>query len=133
MQIKTFTLKNLRLIIMSFVIFINIAENVQAIDSRGADYTKKINLLAESLGALQFIEQLCNKNQTDWRQYMRDLMAAQHGSQERQAEIIGHFNHSYNSLTINYTSCTSTAKKLYKYHVDQSKALIKELLDKYTI
>lgn len=129
MSYKT-TYYNLALSFICLVLTISPAYSYQ---SYTAIYSQKINKLAEILGSLQFISQICPNNNENWREYMRQLILIQQIPLDREEELIGHFNRSYNSLANSYSQCTIAAQKAQQYFLKQGEELIIDLLQKHKL
>ncbi len=74
-------------------------------------YDEKLVRLAEILGAVHYLRELCG--QTDgqqWRERMREILEADGGSALRRAMLTRSFNSGYRSYGRTYQSCTPTAQ-----------------------
>lgn len=74
-------------------------------------YDDKLVRLAELLGAVHYLRELCG--QTDgqqWRDRMREILEADGGSALRRAMLTRSFNGGYRSYGRTYQSCTPTAQ-----------------------
>lgn len=122
-----------RLFSIIFIIFnadIAYANNYQQI-YKNDQYEKKMNRLSEVLGALQFLENLCNKKEPYWRNYLEQLIKFQQATVEQKTQRIEFYNYGYQSLKENYTTCTSTALLAEKKYLTELNSAITELLEKY--
>lgn len=74
-------------------------------------YDEKIVRLAELLGALHFLRELCGGNDgMQWRDRMRELIDAEGTTASRRLKFTRAFNAGYRSYNRSYTACTPTAR-----------------------
>jgi uncharacterized protein (TIGR02301 family) len=78
-------------------------------------YDDKLNRLAEILGAVHYLRELCGANDGQlWRDRMRELMDGEGSSALRRARLTRSFNNGYRSYSRTYQSCTPTAETAIK-------------------
>lgn len=74
-------------------------------------YDDRLMRLAEILGAVHFLRELCGANEGQyWRERMEDLMRAEGSSALRQARLTRGFNQGYRNYARTYSTCTPTAQ-----------------------
>lgn len=74
-------------------------------------YDEKLMRLAEILGAMHYLRELCSANEgTLWRDKMKDLLDAEGATALRRARLTRSFNQGYRSYRRTYVSCTPTAQ-----------------------
>lgn len=74
-------------------------------------YDERIMRLAEVLGAVHYLRELCGGNDGQlWRNYMRELMDGEAASALRRARMTRSFNNGYRSFSRSYTVCTPSAE-----------------------
>ena len=74
-------------------------------------YDDRLLRLAEILGAVHFLRELCGANEGQyWRERMEELMRAEGSSALRQARLTRGFNQGYRNYARTYSSCTPTAQ-----------------------
>lgn len=100
----------------------------QAKDTR--PYDTQLFRLAEILGAVHYLRELCNAEEgQQWRDQMRGLLTAEGGTAVRRARLTRSFNSGYRSYSRTYVNCTPSAKsaisKFLTEGVEISEALIK--------
>lgn len=86
-----------------------VAGNLKPEDSK--PYDDKLARLSEILGAVHYLRELCG--QTDgqqWRDQMREILAADGGSALRKAMLTRSFNNGYRSFGRTYQACTPSAQ-----------------------
>jgi uncharacterized protein (TIGR02301 family) len=73
-------------------------------------YDKEMHRLAEILGAVHYLRQLCDADEGQtWRSMMQQLIDAENPSPERRAKLVDSFNRGYRGFEQSYRSCTETA------------------------
>jgi uncharacterized protein (TIGR02301 family) len=74
-------------------------------------YDDKLLRLAEVLGAVHYLRELCGANEGQlWRDRMQDLMLAESASPIRKARLTKGFNQGYTSYSRTYRACTPSAQ-----------------------
>jgi uncharacterized protein (TIGR02301 family) len=73
-------------------------------------YDDKLNRLAEILGAVHYLRELCGSNDGQlWRDRMREILDGEGSSALRRAKLARSFNNGYRSYS-HYQSCTVSAQ-----------------------
>lgn len=73
-------------------------------------YDAQIFRLAEILGALHYLRELCGANEGQvWREQMRELVTSEGTTALRRAKLVENFNRGYRSYSRTYRSCTPLA------------------------
>ncbi len=83
--------------------------------------------LAEILGSLHFLRNLCGDKGDKWRGEMEKLLASENPSAERRAQFIANFNRGYRSFEANYTTCTASATEAISRYIKEGEQLSKEI------
>jgi uncharacterized protein (TIGR02301 family) len=74
-------------------------------------YDEKMLRLAEILGAVHFLRELCGNNDgMQWRDRMTELLDAEGSSAARRVKFTRAFNAGYRGYSRTYTTCTTTAR-----------------------
>jgi len=74
-------------------------------------YDDKLMRLAEILGAVHYLRELCSANDGQlWRERMKDLVDTEGGTALRRARLTRSFNQGYRSYRRTYVTCTPTAQ-----------------------
>jgi uncharacterized protein (TIGR02301 family) len=77
----------------------------------GKPYDDKLMRLAEILGAVHYLRELCGANEGQlWRDRMRELMEAEGSSALRKARLTRSFNQGYRSYSRTYNTCSPSAQ-----------------------
>jgi uncharacterized protein (TIGR02301 family) len=86
------------------------AETPPVVEEKPAPYDSKIMRLAEILGSVHYLRNLCNDGESEWRQMMESLLAEEtKGEPRRAARFTAAFNRGYRSFAATYVKCTPQA------------------------
>ena len=85
-----------------------------AADARPGDerpYDQKLFRLAEILGAVHYLRELCDAAEGQkWRDQMKGLLSVEGSTALRRARLTRNFNNGYRSYSRTYVNCTPSAK-----------------------
>lgn len=87
--------------------------------------------LAEVLGSLHFLRNLCGEPGTKWREEMEKLIAAENPDPARKARLIANFNRGYRSFEGSYTRCTASATAAIDRYMKEGEALSRDIAVRY--
>ena len=74
-------------------------------------YDDKLNRLAEVLGAVHYLRELCGATDGQlWRDRMREILDGESTTALRRAKLTRSFNSGYRSYSRTYQTCTPTAQ-----------------------
>jgi uncharacterized protein (TIGR02301 family) len=77
----------------------------------GKPYDERLLRLAELMGAVHYLRELCSANDGQiWRERMAELVASEGTSALRKARLARKFNQGYRSYSRTYLSCTPSAQ-----------------------
>lgn len=80
-------------------------------DEHSRPYDAKLLRLAELLGSIHYLRELCGANEGQfWRDTMQELMKSESASAIRRARLTTSFNQGYRSYSRTYNVCTPTAR-----------------------
>jgi len=83
----------------------------QAAPADGKPYDDKLMRLAEIMGAVHYLRELCSANDGQlWRDRMKELLDTEGGTAIRRARLTRSFNQGYRSYRRTYVTCTPTAQ-----------------------
>lgn len=77
----------------------------------GPPYENQMIQLAETLGSLHYLTNLCDKKNAQWRDQMNAMLVAEKADTTRRKNLIARFNTSYRSYADSYSQCTVQALK----------------------
>ncbi len=90
------------------------AATLAAAPARAAEtkpYDEQILRLAELLGAIHYLRELCSASDGQiWRDRMKDLIESESSSALRRARLTRSFNQGYRGFSRTYVTCTTTAQ-----------------------
>lgn len=87
--------------------------------------------LAEILGSLHFLRNLCGEKGDQWRGEMEKLLASENPDPERRARFIAAFNRGYRSFSSTYTQCTSSASEVIRRYTKEGESLSRDIASRY--
>jgi len=87
--------------------------------------------LAEILGSLHFLEDLCGTAETDWRKEMETLLAAENPAPERRERFIASFNDGFRAFARTYSTCTPSATAAIALYRKEGETLARTVLSRY--
>jgi len=87
------------------------ADSARAAAGDAKPYDDKLMRLAEILGAVHYLRELCSANDGQlWRDRMKELLDTEGGTAIRRARLTRSFNQGYRSYRRTYSTCTPTAQ-----------------------
>jgi uncharacterized protein (TIGR02301 family) len=101
----------------------------QALPSDDKPYDSQLFRLAEILGTLHYLRELCGANEGQvWREHMRELAASEGTSALRRARLVESFNRGYRDYSRTYRTCTQPALVAIQRFIDQASTISDGLL-----
>jgi len=104
-----------------------------AVPARALDapYDGELARLAELLGSLHYLRNLCGEKGTTWREQMEQLIATEDPDPNRRAMLTASFNRGYRSFDSVYTTCTASAVEAIERYMLEGETLSKQIVAKY--
>jgi len=87
--------------------------------------------LAEVLGSLHFLRNLCGEKGDQWRGEMEKLLESENPDPERRARFIASFNRGYRSFGGTYTQCTASATEAISRYMKEGETLSRDIASHY--
>jgi uncharacterized protein (TIGR02301 family) len=87
--------------------------------------------LAEVLGSLHFLRNLCGEKGDQWRVEMEKLLESENPDPERRARFIASFNRGYRSFSGTYTRCTPSATEAIARYMKEGETLSRDIASRY--
>jgi uncharacterized protein (TIGR02301 family) len=118
----------------SFVAFVLAAGMVfAAAPARAAEapFEPGLMRLAEILGSLHFLRNLCGETGNQWRMEMEKLLDSENPDPERRARFIASFNRGYRSFSGIYTQCTPSATEAIGRYMREGEQLSRDIASRY--
>lgn len=96
-----------------------------------APYDEQLNRLAEVLGSVHFLRNLCGERSGTWRHDMQRLLEAENPGPDRRARLIARFNQGYRAFGSTYSSCTDSALTAISRYMQEGEKLAREVVVRY--
>lgn len=96
-------------------------------------YEQRLLRLAEILGSIQYLRNLCNSDgETGWRESMQALLDSETvGEEKRREHLTASYNRGFRTFASVYTSCTSAALVAEERYRHEAATLISEIVARY--
>jgi uncharacterized protein (TIGR02301 family) len=109
------------------------AAPARAIEGGPAPFDGDMMRLAEILGALHYLRDLCGaKEGNKWRDQMSALIDAEAQSGDRRNRLVANFNNGYRDFKRTYHSCTPSANLAVRRYLDEGAKISREITARYT-
>jgi len=99
--------------------------------SAEAPFEPGLMRLAEVLGSLHFLRNLCGEKGDQWRGEMEKLIDSENPDPERRARFIASFNRGYRSFGGTYTQCTASATEAISRYMKEGETLTRDIASRY--
>jgi uncharacterized protein (TIGR02301 family) len=100
--------------------------------STAAPFDGDLQRLAEILGSLQYLRNICGAKEGEkWRNEMQALIDAEAPSGERRRQIVAHFNRGYRGFQQTYRQCTPAADLAIRRYLDEGTKIAREITARY--
>ncbi|MBB6260254.1 uncharacterized protein (TIGR02301 family) [Paenochrobactrum gallinarii] len=96
-----------------------------------APYEGKMLRIAEVLGSLHFLRNLCGEKSQIWREQMDELIAKENPAEAERLRLISNFNRGYRGYSDTYSKCTPSALAAIDSYLKEGATLSKELVSRY--
>lgn len=87
--------------------------------------------LAEILGSLHFLRNLCGEKGDQWRVEMEKLLETENPDPDRRARFVAAFNRGYRSFGTSYSRCTASATEAIDRYMKEGEALSRDIASRY--
>ncbi|WP_336279129.1 TIGR02301 family protein [Bartonella sp. CB175] len=95
-------------------------------------YDTKLLRLAEILGSLHYLQNLCSIPTNKWYDHMATLIEAEKPTPQRRAYFYEAFNEAYHAFSINYHHCTLSAIEANHRYIKEGRSLSENLLTHFS-
>ena len=96
-----------------------------------APFEQPLLRLAEVLGSLHYLRNLCGEKGDAWRKEMEQLLTTENPGPERRARFVASFNRGYRSFDGVYVSCTASATEAIDRYTKEGEALSRDIATRY--
>lgn len=98
-----------------------------------APYDRQILRLAEILGALAWLTELCGEAPGEaWRQQMSALMEAEGATQARRERLAGYYNRGFRGYGAVHQRCTPHARLIVSRFLDEGGRIARDVATRYS-
>ena len=87
--------------------------------------------LAEILGSLHFLRNLCGETGDQWLNHMERLLDAENPDDIRRAKFVASFNSGYEAFAANYSRCTPSAVEAISRYMKEGESLSRETATRF--
>lgn len=94
-------------------------------------YEHNLLRLAEILGSLQFLRNLCGEPGAQWRDQMNTLLATENPNADDRSELMASYNHGYRSYSDTYAKCTPSALAAIARYMKEGAKLARQTAIRY--
>jgi len=97
-----------------------------------APFDPNLQRLAEILGALHYLRNLCGANEGQkWRNEMLALVEAETPSGDRKNRMIAAFNRGYRGFQQTYRTCTPAADVVIRRYLEEGSKIARDVTARY--
>lgn len=94
-------------------------------------YDDKLTRLAEILGSLHYLRNLCGDRSMQWRDRMNTMIEMEKPDEKRKARFYAAFNNAYHAFSEQYYECTPAAAEAIRRYDREGATLSQKLVDRY--
>jgi uncharacterized protein (TIGR02301 family) len=95
-------------------------------------YRPQVMRLAEILGALSYLDELCaDARGTGWRDKMQALLESEPRTRLEKEQMAGAFNRGYHGYRLSYRACTTNARAAIRRFLAEGAQIAHEVVDRY--
>lgn len=94
-------------------------------------YDAKLMRLAEVLGSIHYLRNICGEKSNKWRDEMKELLAVENPEPLRRARLIASFNRGYRTFDSVYITCTDQALEAVNRYMAEGLNLTREINRRY--
>jgi uncharacterized protein (TIGR02301 family) len=103
-----------------------------AIEGGAAPYDADLQRLAEILGALHYLRNVCGANEGQkWRNEMQSLVDAETPSGDRRDRLVASFNRGYRGFQQTYRTCTPAADVVIRRYLEEGAKISRDITARY--
>lgn len=95
-------------------------------------YERDLLRLAEILGAVHYLRELCDADEGQtWRSMMQQLIDSENPTQERRAGLVDSFNRGYRGFEQSYHVCNETAVEVIDRYMAEGAEVAGQIASRY--
>ena len=111
-------------IILAVLVALGAARPAVAVE---APYEQNLLRLAEVLGSLHYLRNLCGEKGDAWRKEMEELLATENPDATRRARFVASFNRGYRGFQQTYRTCTPAADVVIRRYLEEGSKIAREV------
>lgn len=92
-----------------------------------APYDGRLNRLAEVMGSVHYLTNLCGEPSNQWRDEMQRMLSLESPEPNRRSRLVASFNRGFRSFDSVYNQCTQQAKTAVTRYIDEGISLSAEI------
>jgi uncharacterized protein (TIGR02301 family) len=96
-----------------------------------AAFEQNLLRLAEVLGSLHYLRNLCGEKGDSWRKEMETLLQTEEPDEVRKARFVASFNRGYRSFETAYSTCTPSAIESIRRYMKEGETLTRDVAARY--
>ncbi|WP_142521214.1 TIGR02301 family protein [Pseudorhizobium endolithicum] len=101
-------------------------------EEKPAPYDLQLARLAEILGSLHYLRDLCGEENGNWRASMQEMLESDTANEpNRRARLTAAFNRGYRSFAAVHTTCTEAARAAEERHRNEGATLAGEIAARF--
>jgi uncharacterized protein (TIGR02301 family) len=105
----------------------------RAAPESSANFEADLSRLAEILGALHYLRNVCGANEGQkWREQMQALIETEGQTGDRKAKLVASFNQGYRGFQQTYRTCTPAADLAIRRYLAEGAKIAREVTARYT-
>jgi uncharacterized protein (TIGR02301 family) len=121
-----------RILIVALIALAATSAPVRAQHAGPAPFDGSLQRLAEILGALHYLRNICGANEgMKWRAEVEALISAEAPTGDRRARMIAAFNRGYRGFQQSYRTCTPAADLVIRRYLEEGSKLAREMTARY--
>ena len=121
-----------RLFVLALTLLCFAAGPVRADDATPAPFDRDLQRLAEILGALHYLRNVCGAHEGQkWRDEMQQLIDAEAPNGERRRRIVASFNRGYQGFQQTYRTCTPAADLAIRRYLEEGARISRDITARY--
>ncbi|HEX3859965.1 MAG TPA: TIGR02301 family protein [Pseudolabrys sp.] len=121
-----------RILVIAMFLACLVAAPVRAAEDDPAPFDKDLQRLAEILGELHYLREICGANEgAKWRNEMQSLIDAETPNGERRRKIVAAFNRGYRGFQQTYRTCTPAADVAIRRYLEEGAKISRDITARY--
>lgn len=96
-----------------------------------APYDGRLNRLAEVMGSVHYLTNLCGEPNNKWRDEMQRMLSLESPEPNRRSRLVASFNRGFRSFDSVYSQCTDQARTAVARYIDEGITLTAEIYARF--